>query len=142
MLCAILNRELDTENYDFIRMDQLRRGGGVACYIRNSFSYSDEPNICRGLKNILVNVFLPKSKPFSVGVLYWPSSKPEFIEYLDNFLKEINNCNIQDCSRIGDFNVNLSSGNKMLLKKHPGSYGHAKPLVKKYMGLYFSHSLH
>lgn len=99
MLCAILNRELDIENYNFIRMGHLRRGGRVACYIRNSFSYSDEPNICRGLKNVLINAFLPKSKPFLVGVLYRPSSKPEFIEYLDNFLKEINNCNIQDCYR-------------------------------------------
>ena len=44
---------------------------------------------------------------------------------------------------MGDFNVNLLSGNKMLLvKQYYDSYSQAPSLVKKYMDLCFSHSLH
>ena len=41
---------------------------------------------------------------------------------------------------IGNSNVNLLSGNKMLL--YSDSYSQAPPIVKKYMDLCFSHSLH
>ena len=33
---SILNSELDNGEYDLIRLDRPRRGGGVACYIRKS----------------------------------------------------------------------------------------------------------
>lgn len=46
-----------------------------------------------------------------VVVLHRPSDKPEFIEYLNNLLKENNTSNTQECYLIGDFNVNLLSGN-------------------------------
>ena len=35
---SILSSELDTDEYDLIRLDRSRRGGGVGCYIRKSLS--------------------------------------------------------------------------------------------------------
>ena len=44
---------------------------------------------------------------------------------------------------LSDFNVNLLSRNKMLLdKQYYDSYSQTPPLVKKYMDICFSHSLH
>ena len=50
-------------------------------------------------------------------MLYWPPDKPRFIEYLDNSLNESNISNIQEYYLMGEFNVNLLSGNEMLLDK-------------------------
>ena len=42
---------------------------------------------------IFIDIFLPKSKPIFVGMLYRPPDKPEFIEYLEssffNFQKRL-----------------------------------------------------
>ena len=57
------------------------------------------------------------SKSILVGVLYRPPDEPDFIEHRKNYLKESNISNTQECYLIGDFNVDLLSGNKMLLKK-------------------------
>ena len=86
---------------------------------------------------------MPKGKPILVGVLYPPPGKPGFIEYLNNSLKESTISNTQEFYLIGDFNVKLLSGNKMLLKKqYSVSYSQAPPIVKNYIDLCFSHSLH
>ena len=37
---SILNSELDIDEYDLIRLDRSRKGGGAACYIRKSLSYN------------------------------------------------------------------------------------------------------
>ena len=59
-----------------------------------------------------------------------PPDKPGLIEHLDNSLKESNISFIQECQLIGDFNVDLLSGYKMLLEKqHYDSYSQAPPLV-------------
>ena len=52
-------------------------------------------------------MFLPKSKSILVGVLYRPSDKPDFIEHLNNSLKEKNIFNIQKFFLTGDFIVIL-----------------------------------
>ena len=111
---SILNSELDIDEYDLIRLDRSRRGGGVACYIRKSLSYNHKTSFCRNIESIFIDIFLPKSKPILVGVLYRPPDKPDFIEHLNNSLKESNMSNTQVCYLIGGFNVNLLSGNKML----------------------------
>ena len=111
---SILNSELDIDEYNLIRLDRSRRGGGVACYIRKSLSYNHKTSFYRNIESIFIDIFLPKSKPILVGVLYRPPEKPDFIKHLNNSLKESNISNTQECYLIGDFNVNLLSGNKML----------------------------
>ena len=108
---SILNSELDIDEYDLIRLERSRSGGGVACYIRKSLSYNHQTSFCRNIESIFIDIFLPKSKTIFVGVLYRPPNKPDFIEHLNNSLKESNISNIPECYLISDFNVNLSSGN-------------------------------
>ena len=98
---------------------------------------------CCNIEIIFIDIFLPKSKPIFVGVLYRRPEKPDFIEHLDNSLNESNISNTQECYLIGDFNVNLLSGNKMILEKqYSDSYNQGPPIVKSYIDLCFSHSLH
>ena len=66
-------------------------------------------------------------------------NKPNFIEHLNNSLSESNTSITQECYLIGDFDVNLLSGNKMLLKKqYFDSSNKASPIVKIYKSLLFS----
>ena len=63
------------------------------------------------------------------GVLNQLPEKPDFIEDLNSSLKESNSYNIQECYLIGDFDVNLLRGNKIVLKqKHSDSYSEGPPL--------------
>ena len=140
---SILNSELDIDEYDLIRSNCSGKGGGVACYIRKSLSYNHKTNFCRKIESIFIDIFLPKSKSVLVGVLYWPPDKLDFLEHLNNSLKEYNICNTQEYYLIGDFNVSLLSGNKILLKKqYSDSYSQAPAIVKNYLDLCCSHSLH
>ena len=41
-----LSSELEIEGYDLVRSERSRRGGGVACFVKNSVSYSQRPNFC------------------------------------------------------------------------------------------------
>ena len=70
----ILNSELDIGEYDLIRLD----------HIRKSPSYNHKTNFCRNTESILIDIFLPKSKPNLVGVLYQPADKSDIIEHLNN----------------------------------------------------------
>lgn len=66
---------------------------------------------------MLWTICLPKLRPILIGMLYWLSEKPEFIEDLSNSLKEHNISNTQECYLIGHLNVNMLSGSKMLVKE-------------------------
>ena len=57
------------ENYDLLRMDRSRMGGGIACCIRKSLSYSHNIKHNRDIKSTFIDIILPKSKPTLVGVL-------------------------------------------------------------------------
>ena len=94
---SILNSWLDIEDYDLISLGHSRRGGLVACYIRKSLSYNHEPSFPCNIENIFIDIFFPRSKPTLVGVLYRPPEKPDFKEHLNNFLKENNISNFQEC---------------------------------------------
>ena len=130
-------------DYDIIRMDHTRRRVEVACYIKKSSSYSRKSSFSPNTESIFINIFLPKLKPILVGVLYQPLNKPRFVDSLDNSLKESNISNIEERYLMDDFKVNLLSRNKILLdKQYYDSYRQAPPLIKKYMDISFSHSIH
>ena len=58
---AVLSSELEIEGYDLVRSDRSRRGGGVACFVKNSISYNRKPNFCINTKCIFINIFLLRS---------------------------------------------------------------------------------
>ena len=59
---AVLSSELEIKGYDPIRSYQSRRGGGVACFVKNFLSYNRKPNIRINAESI--EIFLPNSKQF------------------------------------------------------------------------------
>ena len=69
---TIWSSELEVDGYDLVRLDQLRRGGGVACYIKSSIAYNYKESFCSNTESIFVDIFLPKSKPVLLGILYRP----------------------------------------------------------------------
>ena len=111
--------------------------------LQKTLSYNRNSNFCPIILKNFIDILLPNPKPILVGVLYWLPGKSRFIEYPDNSLKENNISNIQACYLIRAFNISMLSGNKMLLdKQYYDSCSQASPLVKKYMYLDYSHSLH
>ena len=96
-----------------------------------------------GLHVILESHYRITIRQVLVGLLYRPPDKLDNIENLNNSLEESNISNTQECYLIGDFNVDLLSGNKMLLKKQYFDYYRQAPsMIKNYIDLCFSHSLH
>ena len=52
-ICFILSSELEIEEYDVVRFDWSRRGGGVACFVKSSVSCNRKPFF-----SLIQNVFL------------------------------------------------------------------------------------
>ena len=49
---TVLSSELEIEGYDLVRSDRSRRGGGVACFVKNSISYNRKPKFCFNTESI------------------------------------------------------------------------------------------
>ena len=62
--------ELDIDEYYLITLDRSRTGGEFACCIRKCLSYNHKTSFCRNIESIFIDIFLPKSKPILVGVLF------------------------------------------------------------------------
>ena len=57
-------------NYDLLRRDRNRNGGGVAYYIRSDKSYIQKQFFPKEIQNILFEILLHKSKLKVVGIIY------------------------------------------------------------------------
>ena len=77
-----MSSELQIEGYDLVMSDQFRRGGGVGCFVKNSISYNRNL-IFALMQSIFIQIFLPKSKPVLVGILYRPPDKYGFVNCLE-----------------------------------------------------------
>ena len=102
---SVVSSEIETENYNQIRSDQNRHGGGVACFIRNDLSYSTKAFL-RYFSNMFIEIFLPHSKPLIVGTVYRPPSQGSFTETITEHFSKINT-NDTKIYILGDFNINL-----------------------------------
>ena len=111
---SIMDCEIGISGYDLLRCDKNRNGGGVACYIRQNICYNTKDIFASPIENIFLDILLPKTKPFSVGILYRPPNQYKFIEDLcDNFSKLCPEST--DLFILGDMNINiLSQGNNIL----------------------------
>ena len=53
----VLFSEIQIENYDLIRSDRNRYGGGVACFIKNDLSYNTRSFLPSEIENEIIQIF-------------------------------------------------------------------------------------
>ena len=113
---TVLSSELKIEGYDLVRSDLSRRGGCVACFVKNSISYNQESNFCTNTESIFIEIFLPRSKPVLTGILYRPPDKYDIVNCLERTLSDTNVFEFQECYLFGDFNINLQPKDKQTFR--------------------------
>lgn len=91
---------------------------------------------------LLTQIYLPKLKPFLVGLLYRPPDKIDLINCIDQISLQSNKLKTQECYLLGDSNIHSPFkgeeifGNKIAKK----AYEEMLPLTKKYLEFFFSNS--
>ena len=83
----------------------------VTLKVRLHIVYKD--SFCSNTASIFVNIFLSKSKPILLGILYRPSDKSDFVKRINNVFKETGVLDKEEeCYLLRDLNVNLILGKK------------------------------
>ena len=118
---TVLSSELEIEGYDLVRSDRSRRRGGVACFVENSISCNRKSNFCINTESIFIDIFLPKSKPVLIGILYRPPDKYDFVNCVERTFSDTNVFEFQECYLLGDININLQLKDKEILRHKPAN---------------------
>ena len=96
------------QNYDLIRADRSRSGGGVCLYVKNSINYLNRNDLVGdNLEAICIEVFKPSSASFIVGTNYRPPSA--FVDSFSNIeqlIKLIDGEN-KEFYLLSDLNANM-----------------------------------
>ena len=75
---SIFNSETEIDGYNTLCFDRNRHGGGVACDVRNHLSFTKRNYFPHDIETIFIEIFLPKTKPLTVGIVYRPPSQTSF----------------------------------------------------------------
>ena len=110
-------KEINIDNYKFMRCDRNRQGGRVACYIRNDLSYNILSVFPWEIENIFFEILLPNSKPIIVGTIYRPPSQNNFLELLNSNMNKIISVD-NEIYILDDFHINLFLNNSYVLQKN------------------------
>ena len=112
---SLLDTEIDIEGYDLLRNDRNRHGGGVACYIRKDISFNVINDVfSKDIENIMFDILLPKTKPFTVGIFYRPPNQNNFVDKISiDFNKLLPE--EKEIYFLGDFNINILFNGKSIL---------------------------
>ena len=119
----VLSFEIQIENYDLIRSDRNKHGGGH----KNYLSYNTKSFLPSKIENIFIEICLPHSKPLVVSIIYHPPSQGSFTETITEHFLKINTNDIE-IYILGDFNINLYSKQKYTF--HQTSTQSVSPEVK------------
>ena len=103
---CILDSEIQIDNYHIIRCDRNRKGGGVACYVRNDLSYIEKDFFPEEIGNLLFEILLPKAKPITVGIIYRPPNQNNFLQILNENFAKLDTLK-KELYTLVDFNINL-----------------------------------
>ena len=114
----VKNDELAIANYQILRLDRNRHGGGVLLYVHCFFSVNVLPNINPGLE--LLTVSIESHNPyrkFCIALFYRPpSSSKDIFNSLCNVLHSLDPIVFNNFILIGDFNVNCFLTDSYLYK--------------------------
>ena len=113
---SIFDSEIEIDGYNILRFDRNRHGGGVACYVRNDLSFTKRNYFPHDIETIFIEIFLPKTKPMTVGIVYRPPSQTSFLETMNEHFYKLDTIN-KETYILGDFNINLYLNNKYVFEK-------------------------
>ena len=69
---SVTNMEVNINSYSIIRNDRNRRGGGVACYVKNDLCFNTKKFFPYSIEHVFFEILIPKVKPTAVGIFYRP----------------------------------------------------------------------
>ena len=123
---SISNNILHLSDYDIIRKDRSRSGGGVCIYLRSSINYKLRHDLVpTELEAVCLEIVKPHSKPFLVTTVYRPPNAPaDFFEHFESLIKAIDDEN-KEFYILGDLNCDMlkTDGNEnMQIKKIKSLY--------------------
>ena len=113
---SVLEPEIQIDDYKILQCDRNRRGGGVACYIRNDLSYNILSVFPREIESVFFEILLPNSKPITVGTIYRPPNQSNFLEVLNENMNKIDSIS-NEIYILGDFNINFSLNDSYIFSK-------------------------
>ena len=74
---SIFNSETEIDGYNILRFDRAGHGEGIACY---DLSFMKRNYFPHDIETIFIEIFLPKTKPMTVGIVYGPPSQTSLLE--------------------------------------------------------------
>ena len=92
---SVSTSEVQTDEYNLLRCDRNRHGGGVLCYIRNDLSYNVKSYFPKDTENIFFELLLPNTKPIVVGAIYCQPNQTNLMEILNENLSKVDTNNIE-----------------------------------------------
>ena len=128
---SVMNSEINLDNYVLIRSDRNRNGGGVACYIREDINFTQKHFFKDDIECIFVDILLPKTKAFTVGIFYRPPNKTNFVDNISEDFHKLHS-EKNDLFILGDMNINLFKNEKYIGDGIKNVISTACPLFKKY----------
>ena len=128
---------MEIDGYNLIRSDRNTKDGGNACYIKTSISFNYYRSLSENFENILIDIFLPNSKPITLGIIYRSPDQSSFIDDFNIALKELASQG-NETYFPGDVNINFSFEGQYVLKKSDAKLKKAQSnqgLLKPYLKL-------
>ena len=110
------NEEVEIDGHGLIRYDRNRKRGGITSYIKTSISFNYHRSLRENFKNVLIDIFLRKSKPITLGIIYRSLDQSSFIDELNIALKELASQG-NETYFLGGFSKNLFFEGQYVLKK-------------------------
>ena len=104
----ILNCELSIDNYDIVRLDRNRQGGGVLIFVTRTLSYNILFSGSPELELIVISINSSLLSPITVGLFYRPPNTPVsiFDTLLNSICLHVGVSLLSNFVLLGDFNVN------------------------------------
>lgn len=106
---SVPNESVHIPNYQIVRNDRNRNGGGVCIYIRNSVNFVDKSRlILNEIEALCIEINKPQSKPFVVMSCYRPpnADAKQFFENLQLIVNRLDSGNTE-LFILGDLNCNM-----------------------------------
>ena len=140
---SVSDAEISIEGYTLIRSDRNRHGGGVAYYVKQHITFDVKYYFLNEIENIFVDIFLPKTKPFTLGFFYRPPNQYNFLHLIEDDFKKLNP-ESKELHILGDININtLIDDNRSIfeIRKNTPLSNSLPSLCKQYIEFCSSFSL-